>query len=169
MMYTLFMILFLLDTLFIYISNVIAFPSFPSANLYYANAPTASPRVLTKQTTHSSLPVLAFLYTGASSLHRTKGLSSHWHPTKPSKLHMRQEPWFAPCVFFCCSFSHWELWRVWLVDIFVIPMGLQTPSSPSVLFLIPPLRNLSSVQWLAVSICLCICKALAEPLRRHLY
>jgi hypothetical protein len=28
---------------------------------------------------------------------------------------------------------------------------------------------LSSVQWLALTICLCICQALAEPLRRHLY
>jgi hypothetical protein len=27
----------------------------------------------------------------------------------------------------------------------------------------------TSVQWLAVSICLCFCKALAEPLRRQLY
>jgi hypothetical protein len=31
-----------------------------------------------------SLPILAFLYTGKSSLHRTKGLSFHWCPRKPS-------------------------------------------------------------------------------------
>ena len=46
---------------------------------------------------------------------------------------------------------------------------LQTPSAPSVLSLIPPLRTPCSVQWLAVSICLCICQALAGPLRRQLY
>jgi hypothetical protein len=46
---------------------------------------------------------------------------------------------------------------------------LQIPSAPSVLSLTPPLGSLCSVQWLAVSICLCICQALAEPLRRQLY
>ena len=34
--------------------------------------------------THSLLPTLYFPYTGASSLHRTKGLSSHLCPTRPS-------------------------------------------------------------------------------------
>jgi hypothetical protein len=34
--------------------------------------------------THSCLPTLAFPYTGASSLHRTKGLSSQWWPKRPS-------------------------------------------------------------------------------------
>ena len=52
-------------------------------------------------------------------------------------------------------------------------MELQTLSAPSVLFLTPPLGtqlgNSCSVQWLAVSICLCICQALAEPLKRQLY
>jgi len=50
--------------------------------------------------------------------------------------------------------------------------GLQTPSAqlvPSVLSLTPPLQTLCSIQWLAVSICLCICQTLAEPLRRQLY
>ena len=57
---------------------------------------------------------------------------------------------------------------VWLVDIVVFPMGLQTPSAPSVLSLTPPLGFPCSVQWLAASICLCICQVLAEPLRRQL-
>lgn len=34
--------------------------------------------------TRSCFPVLAFLYTGALSLHRTKGLSSHWCSISPS-------------------------------------------------------------------------------------
>jgi hypothetical protein len=53
-----------------------------------------------------------------------------------------------------------------LVDIIALTMGLQTPS---VLFLTPPLGTplgtLCSVQWLAENIRLCICQALAEPLR----
>jgi hypothetical protein len=48
-------------------------------------------------------------------------------------------------------------------------MRLQTPSVPSVLPLTPPLGSPCSVQWLAVSICICICQALAESLRRQLY
>jgi len=34
--------------------------------------------------TPSNLPPLAFPYTVASCLHRTKALSSHWCPTRPS-------------------------------------------------------------------------------------
>jgi hypothetical protein len=60
-------------------------------------------------------------------------------------------------------------WGVWLVDIVVLPMGLQTPSAPSVISLTPPLRTPHSVQQLAVSIQFCICKALAGPFRRQLY
>jgi hypothetical protein len=55
-----------------------------------------------------------------------------------------------------------------LVDI-VFPMGLQSPSAPLVLALALPLGSLGSVQWLAVSICLCISQVLAEPLREHPY
>jgi hypothetical protein len=58
---------------------------------------------------------------------------------------------------------------VWLVDIVVLPMGLQTPSTPSVLALTSPLGSLHSVQWLAVSILICLSQDLAEPLRRQLY
>ena len=46
-------------------------------------------------------------------------------------------------------------------------MKLKTPSAPSVLT--PPLRSLCRVQWLAASIHVCICQALAETLRRQLY
>jgi hypothetical protein len=44
-------------------------------------------------------------------------------------FHYTGTPWFKT----------WELWRVWLVDIVVFSMGLQTPSAPSVLSLTPPL------------------------------
>jgi hypothetical protein len=90
-------------------------------------------------------------------------LSSHWCPTRPSSAT------YAPCVVFGWWFSPWELWRYWLVHIVVPPRGLQTPSAPWVLSLAPSLGTLCSVQWMAVSIHLCICQALAEPLRRQLY
>jgi hypothetical protein len=59
--------------------------------------------------------------------------------------------------------------RVWLVDIVDLPMELQTPSTPSVLPLTPPSGSPCSVQWMAVSICICIGQALAEPLRKQPY
>ena len=58
---------------------------------------------------------------------------------------------------------------VWLLDIVVLPLGLQTPSTSSVFSLTTLLGTPYSVQWLAVIIPLCICKALAGPLRRQLY
>jgi hypothetical protein len=48
-----------------------------------------------------------------------------------------------------------------LVDIIVLPMGLQTPSAPSVLALTSPLGSLCSVS--------CIGQALAEPPTGQLY
>jgi len=57
---------------------------------------------------------------------------------------------------------------VWLVDIVVLPLWLQTPSTPSVFSLTPPLRSPWSVQWLAATILICISRALAEPVRKQL-
>ena len=56
-----------------------------------------------------------------------------------------------------------------MVDIVVLPMGLQTPSIPSVPSLTPLLGTLYSVQWLVANIHLSICKALKDPLRRQPY
>ena len=58
---------------------------------------------------------------------------------------------------------------VWLVDTVVLPMGMHIPSPPSVLPLPLPLGSPGSVQWLAVSIHICIGQALAEPLRGQPY
>jgi hypothetical protein len=69
-------IYFLLDIFFIYISNDILFPGFPLETPYPIPTP-ASITVFPYPLTHSHLFTLAFPYTGASSLHRTKGLSSH--------------------------------------------------------------------------------------------
>jgi hypothetical protein len=82
---------------------------------------------------------------------------------------MQLEPWVAPCVLFGWWFSPCELWGVMLVDVVVLPMGLQYPSAPSVLPLTPPLGSPCSVQWLAASISICIGQALPELLRRQLY
>ena len=56
-----------------------------------------------------------------------------------------------------------------MVHIVVPPMRLQTPSALSDLSVTCTLGTPCSVQWLAASICLCICQALAESLRRQLY
>ena len=53
------------------------FPVSPPETPYPILPPPASMRVLPHPPTHFCLPILAFPYTGALSLHRTKGLSSH--------------------------------------------------------------------------------------------
>jgi hypothetical protein len=69
--------LFLLDTLCIYISNIIPFPSFPSGNSYSIFPLAASMRVLTLPPTHSQPITLAFPHTRASNLYRTNGFYSY--------------------------------------------------------------------------------------------
>jgi hypothetical protein len=120
---------FLLVILFIYTSNVVL-PSW----LPLCTPPIPSPLPLPlwgcspTPPAHSYLTTLAFPFAGASSLHRTKGLHSYWCQIKQSLLHMQMEP----CILFGWWFSPGELWVVWLIDIVVLPMGLQTPSAPSV-------------------------------------
>jgi hypothetical protein len=65
--------IFLLDVLFMYISNIIYFPSFLSGKPLPLPPPPASMRVLSHPLTHSHLTALAFSYTGVSSLQSTKG------------------------------------------------------------------------------------------------
>ena len=57
-----------------------------------------------------------------------------------------------PCVLFSCWFSLWELWGYWLVHIVFLPMGLQTPSAPWVLSLVPPLGTQYMTFYLAQSL-----------------
>jgi hypothetical protein len=71
---------FSLDIFCTYISNIIPFPCLPPRNLlsypcFYEGVPTPP--------THSYLPALSFPYNGALIIHRNKGLSSHWCPTRP--------------------------------------------------------------------------------------
>ena len=56
-----------------------------------------------------------------------------------------------------------------MVNTLASPMGLHTPSAPFSLFSNSSIKVPSSVQWLAESICLCICQSLADPLRRQPY
>ena len=58
------------------------------------------------------------------------------------------------------------LWRIWMADIVVLHIGLQTPSVPSVSSLTLPMGTLCSVQWMTVSIHFCILQEVIELLRR---
>jgi hypothetical protein len=143
--------------------NVIPFPGFLS------NIPLSQPHTLcfyegVPPPTHPlPPPCLIIPYTGASSLHMTKGLSSHWFLTR------------------LCHIYSWSQ-RSFHVDSLVgglVPrssgnlVGWYCCSSygvaSSVLSLTPPLGTLCSIQQLAESICLSICQTLAESLRIQLY
>ena len=50
----------------------------------FLKTPYPLPTIPAHQPTHFCFLVLAFPYTEAWSFHRTKGLSSHWWPTRPS-------------------------------------------------------------------------------------
>ena len=132
----------------------------PPETPYTIPPPPASIRVL-PQPTHSCLPALAFPYTGALSLHRTKGLSSHWYWKRPSSATYADGAMGHSMYSLVGSLVPGSSGGFWLFDIVVPPMRLQTPSAPSVLSLTPPLGTPWSVQWLAASIHLCICQALA--------
>ena len=56
-----------------------------------------------------------------------------------------------------------------MVFLVVLPMGLQTPSAPSILPVTPPFWSPCSVQWLVVNIHICIGQDQAQSLRRQLY
>jgi hypothetical protein len=55
----------------------------------------------------------------------------------------------------------------WLVHIVVTPMGLKSLSTPWRCISSSPIGDF--VKWLTENIHLCVCQALAEPLRRQLY
>jgi len=101
--------------------------------------PPTSMRVLL---THSLTPANLCLHSpmlghGAFTAPRASPPLDAWqgHPLQ----HMLLKQWVSPCIFFGWWFGLWELCGVWLVDIVVCSMGLQTPSAPSVLSLTPPL------------------------------
>jgi hypothetical protein len=140
------------DILFIYISNAIPFlSSLPPSPPIPPPFP-ASMRVLPYPPIHSHLTALEFLYTGTS--------------IEPSQDQGPLLPLMTNKAILCyiCDWSHGSLHvyslvgclvsghsgGFWLVDVVVVPMGLQTPSDPSVLSP-TPLGTLCSVPWLASS------------------
>ena len=120
---------FVLDIIFIYISNVI--PFYPHFQVLFL-----------RDTTYSILPPPASMRVYAIA---------------------------ALCAPWLMAQSLGALRGGGLDDIVVLPMGLQTPSTPSVVFLFPLLGIPRLVQWMAVSIHLCICKHLAGTLKRELF
>ena len=71
--------------------------------------------------THSHFTTLAFPNTGTSSLHRTKGLSSHWYQTRPSSAKYVARAMGPSMCTFCWWFSPWELWGAcWLILLFYL-------------------------------------------------
>jgi hypothetical protein len=66
-----------INILFIYISNVIPFPGHSLCKTPILSPLTWLYEDAPHPPTHFHLTALAFLYTGASSLHRNKGLPSH--------------------------------------------------------------------------------------------
>jgi hypothetical protein len=61
--------------------------------------------------------------------YRTKGLSSHWWPTRPSAATYAAGAMSATMCFLCWWFSPWELWGYWLAHIVVPPVRLHIFSS----------------------------------------
>ena len=119
----------------------ISFPSLPSPCLYERALKPTHPLL----PHHSCLPILAFSYAGELILHRTKVLLFHWCQTKQSFVSYEAGAMSLSMCTLGWWFSPWELFGVWLIDIVVFPIGLQSPSATSVLPITPPLRCLYSV------------------------
>ena len=116
--------------------------------------------------TYSWLTALAFPSTGASILHRTKRLPSHWYQIRQSSATYAAGA-VAPCVYSLVGglvpgSSGRSGWLILLLFLWgVKPLHILSPS--------PPLGFLCSVLWLAASIHIYIGHALAKPLREELY
>ena len=153
---------------YLFIFHVIPFPGF---HLWKPPIPSSLPVLLYRCShTHRLLPShLDIPLHWVWSLHRTKGLSSHWCLIRPS----------------ICYVGRWSLgsFHVYSLDGGLVPVSsggsgwlillfflwVVNPFSSLSLVSSFSIRNPSSVQWVASSIHLCICQALAEPLRREIY
>jgi hypothetical protein len=148
-------LIFLLDIFFIYISNVISFLSFPTSQKHHILS--SLPLLLWGCSSTHPLPppFLQFPYTGSSI-----------EPSPPIDAwqgHLLLHMLLEPCVVLCWWFSPWEFWgrgSGWLILLFSYGVA------NSFISLTPLLGTPCSIQWLASRISLCICKALAGPLRR---
>ena len=146
--------------------------SLPETSCLAPHPTRASMRVLPHPLTQSHTPTLAFPYMGCGWGGNRAFTGPRASPPIDARqghllLYIQLESWVPPCVLFGGLVPGSLGVGGQLVDI-VDPMGLQSPSAPSVL-LNPPLGSPCSVQWLATYIRICISQALAEPLRRQLY
>jgi hypothetical protein len=147
---------------FIYLhSSIVSLPSPPSHNSSTrssSNLPWRGGSPLCPPTRHlSSLGPQVSQGLGASS-------PTEARPDSPL-LYMCQGPWLSPCILPGWWFSLWELQGSGLVESAGLSMGLPFPSASSILSLIPPYRSPILVQWLCVSICICLSQLLVGPLR----
>ena len=99
--------------------------------------------------THSHLPALAFPYTVASSLHRTKGILFHWCLTRPSSA-----TYTAGATPPSVLLGWYRPWELRLVDIVVLPIRVANPFSSFSSFIGNPVIS-SMVGW---EHRLCICQ-----------
>lgn len=150
--------LFFKIILFIYIPNVAPLPGPPS--MRSSSPPSLPPPwVFLYPPMHSYFTPLASLFSGASSFCRIKHILSYWGQTRQSSvtyiMGVMDQLMYA---LWAQSLGVWEVqvsWYCWL----------PFPSAPSVFPLTLPYSSLTSVQWLAVSICICLSQLLGEPLR----
>jgi hypothetical protein len=134
-----------LDILFMYFSNVISFSRFPFRNSLSYSPPPASKRVLPYPPTHSHLTALTFPIHWGIEPSQDQGPLLPLMPTRSSSAtYSAGAVGPSMCTCWLC-FSPWELWGVWLIDIVVLPMELQTPLAHIVLDLTCPLGFLLSV------------------------
>jgi hypothetical protein len=148
--------LFLLDIFFIYISNIFSFPGLPFRKPLSYPPSSDSMREFPLPLTDSHFLALALPYTQISNSLRPKDCSYHWCPTKP-------------CVFFGWWFSSWELWGIVVGWYSCSSYGVANPFISFSPFYNSFNGDTMLSPMVAVSICFCICQALAEPLRRQLY
>ena len=116
-----------MEIFFIYISHVFTFPGLPFRSPLLPPPSPASMRVLPHPTIQSSLQVIAFSYTGASTTLRHKGPLLPLMPNRPSSA--TYVAWVSSCVLFgWCTHSQ-ELPESWPFDI-VAPQSAANPLSP---------------------------------------
>jgi hypothetical protein len=153
----------LLIILFVYISNDIPLPSYPSTHPTFHTC-TPSPFAYMKVLTH----LLTYLFLPhCHSIPLCWGIKHPWDPGPPLPL-LSGKAILCPI----CIWSHWSLQVHFLVGgpvsgywavrpaYVVLLMGLQA-SAPPVLPPVHPLGSLSSVWWLVPSIHICIGQLLA--------
>jgi hypothetical protein len=139
----------------------------PPQTPYPTPLPFASKRVFLQPPTHSHLTPLASPFFGASSLHRTKCLPSHWCQMRPSSASYIAGALDRPmCMLFGWWFSPWELWGVWLIHTVLLLKGLQSSSAPLALPLTHPHWGLQAqfnyLLWISASVLVGCWQSLSE-------